>query len=448
MILCHPAAPAGLSEYLDLPLESILISYENHTEPQQLAAQAIFGGFAMTGKLTSEINLQYPSGFGLQTKKTRLGYTTPENCGIASNLLSEIDSICKTAIKTGATPGCQVLIAKDGMVIYNKAFGYNTYKKQIPNHTSNIYDLASLTKITATLPAVMKLYDQKKIKLDAPLSEYLSPLKRTNKKHLTVREILCHNAGLKTFIPFLADAIDKKSISGPLFTKTATKENKTKLQEKLYVNLKYQFSDSTISNHPKPDYDFMSPGLYVFHNYHDTILKKIYTSPLNKKKEYVYSDLGFILLKYAVEQITQESFDQFCQETFYKKLGANHTDFLAIERLNPEDIVPSCVDELYRKSEIRGTVHDPGAAVLGGIAGHAGLFSTAEDLAKIMQLYLNKGTYGGEYFFSPETIETFTRKNTMFPSNRRALGFDKPETDKTKPGVIIILKVARFEMLI
>lgn len=434
LIICHPATPYGLKEYVNLPIDAFLISYDKDIYAQQYAAQAIFGGIAVTGKLPVSINPDYREGISLQTPKTRLGYSTPEMCGIASAKLAEIDTLCERAVRTEATPGCQVLVAKNGQIIYNKAFGYNTYKKQKPNNTDNIYDLASVTKITATLPAVMKLYDEKKIELDRPLSEYFTTLKTTNKKDITVREVLCHNAGLKTFIPFMTDAVDKKSLPGPLFTTTATKYNTAKLKDKLYANLNYQFKDSTISNNPKPGYTLAAPGLYLFQGYQDSIVGSILKSGLNKKKEYAYSDVGFMLLKYAVEQVTHRRMDQFCRDTFYRKLGASNTDFCGNERLNTKNIVPSSIDKLYRKTEIKGSVHDPGAALLGGVAGHAGLFSTAEDLAKIMELYLKGGSYGGETYFSPETIKTFTRKNTAFPSNRRGLGFDKPETDTTKAG--------------
>ena len=172
----------------------------------------------------------------------------------------------------------------------------------------------------------------------------------------------------------------------------------------------------------------------MFPAFQDTILNTILNSELLPTKNYAYSDLGFILLKFAVEEITQKQLDEYCKETFYKKLGMNNTDFLGAERLNAKYIIPSNIDKLYRKTEIKGCVHDPAAALLGGVAGHAGLFSTADDLAKISEMYLNKGNYGGETYFSPETVDVFTRKNDTYSNNRRALGFDKPETDTTKLG--------------
>ena len=432
IILCHPAIPYGLHPYMSLPLDAVLVSYEDQLTARQYAAQGIFGGIAITGKLPVSINIAYPAGTGIRTNKNRLGYDTPETCNISSAGLSPIDSICLAAIANKATPGCQVLIARNGMVIYNKAFGFHTYRKERPNAVNDIYDIASVTKITATLPALMKLYDEKRIDLDHPLSEYYPELEHTDKKDLTIKEILCHNAGLKTFIPFFADAIDPASLSGPLFSNRKTPSNTLQLRERLYADISYRFKDSTISNKQREGYTMLAPGLYMYPPYQDTILYTILNSPLSPQKTYAYSDLGFILLKFAIEQISGQNISRYCQDTFYRRLGMYSTDFKAAERLPASRIVPSCNDILYRKAEIKGSVHDPAAAMLGGIAGNAGLFSTAEDLAKMLQMYLYKGNYGGERYFAPGTIDTFSCSNHIFPENRRALGFDKPEPDTTK----------------
>lgn len=432
IILCHPAIPYGLQNYMSLPLDAVLVSYENQLYAQQYAAQAIFGGIRINGRLPVSINPAYPAGWSIRTPKTRLSYESPEICGIQPDKLNRIDTLCHTAILRKATPGCQVLVAKDGIVIYNKAFGYHTYQKKQANTTNDIYDIASVTKIAATLPAVMKLYDNRKIGLDNPLSQYYPPLDTTDKKEITVREVLCHNAGLKTFLPLFTDAIDKSSLPGPLFTNRRTPSNTLRLKDRLYANINYHFKDSTISNTPKPGYKFLAPGLYMFPAFQDSMMKTILTTPLNARKNYAYSDLGFILLKYAVEYVTGETISRYCKNNFYLRLGMNSTDFRAAERLPKSRIVPSCDDKLYRKTIINGYVHDPAAAMLGGIAGHAGLFSTAGDLAKLLQMYLNKGSYGDENYLSPETIAYFSCRNTTFPENRRGLGFDKPEPDSTK----------------
>lgn len=433
IIFCHPAIPYGLKAYIESP-DAIVVCYDNHLYAQEFAAQGIFGGIRIDGRLPVSITPAYPAGTGITTPQTRLGYLTPEMCGIDKEKLSVIDTLCEAAIRMQATPGCQVLIAKDGQIFYNKAFGFHTYEKKQANHTSDIYDIASVTKITATLPAVMRLYDQRHISLSALLSEYYPALKGTNKKKMTVREVLCHNAGLKSYLPLFPNAIKQEALPGPLFSSCQTNDNDTRLNERLYVNLNFNFKDKSISRTPQEGYEYVSPGIYLHPDYRDTIWQTILRSPLNAKKEYIYSDLGFILLKEAVEHVSGQPIDEYCRENFYRRLGMNHTDFKGAERLNKRLLVPSNVDQIYRRTELCGYVHDPTAALLGGIAGHAGLFSTAEDLAKMMQMYLNNGSYGGENYFLPETVALFTAKNNLFTLNRRGLGFDKPEPDMTKPG--------------
>lgn len=434
VILCHPGTPYGLKNYIDLPLDAILINFEDHLYARQYAAQAIFGGIPVDGKLPVSISPAYSAGDGLSTPKTRLGYALPEMCRMTSERLSRIDSMCNVAIQTKATPGCQVLVAKDGYVVYDKAFGYNTYKNTVPNHTENIYDIASITKIAATLPCVMKLYEEGKIKLEAPLADYYPALRNTNKKDITVKEVLMHMAGLKSYVPAFTEAVDKEALHGSLFTPVPTKYNTLKLKDRLYANPNYRFKDSTFSREALPGYKAFTPGLYIFDGYRDSIMHALLNSELLPKKEYVYSDLSFIFLQQAIETITRQPLDQYCRNTFFKKLGTYNTDFNAAKHLNTKYIIPSCIDNLYRKREVRGYVHDPTAAILGGVAGHAGLFSTANDLAKIMEMYLNKGYYGGEQFFTESTISTFTHRADTLSPNRRGLGFDKPETDTTKIG--------------
>lgn len=436
IIFCQPGIPYGLAPYLELPVDAFLISYEDQLYPQQYAAQALFGGTALNGQLPVSIDAAHPAGYGLRTRKTRLGYQSPEMGGISSSALAGIDSLCRYAIQSKATPGCQVLLARDGNILYHKTFGHHTYERKKATQATDIYDIASVTKITATLPAIMKLYDDRRICLHAPLSDYYPPLQNTDKKAITVYEVLCHHAGLKAFIPFFAEAVDPQSLPGPLFSRIRTARHTTRLKNRLYADLDYRFRDSTLSNTPKPGYRYAAPGLYLFPAYRDSVLHTILNLPLNPEKAYLYSDIGFILLKYAFEEIAGQPLDDFCKRTFYRKLGMTDTDFKASERLDKSRIVPSCIDKLYRKTEICGTVHDPAAALLDGIAGHAGLFSTAEDLAKMMQLYLNRGNYGGEYYFAPETVSTFTGRNTLFPHNRRGLGFDKPEADSLKTSPV------------
>ena len=432
LILCQPALPYGLQRYAGLAVDALVVSYDKHLYAQQYAAQGIFGGIGMRGRLPESVDSVYRAGWGIRTQACRLGYEMPEAFGFSAAAFQPIDSLCRAAIKMEATPGCEVLVAYRGKVIYNKSFGFHTYNRRQKNTTEDIYDIASVTKIAATLPTVMKLYDERRIDLDTPLQRYYPPLAETDKADITVREVLCHNAGLKACLSPFYDAVDFEALEGRFFTTRPTAHNTLRLKPRLYANTHYAFKDSTLANSPKAGYVYAAPGVYLFPTYRDSLVAHILHSPLKEPKRYVYSDLGFILLQWMAENVTGEGIDRYCREHFFKPLGMNHTGYPVHDTLNARLIVPSSHDRLYRRKVIDGTVHDPTAAMLGGVAGHAGLFSTAEDLAKILQMYLNKGEYGGERYFSAETLDTFTHRSHPFPKNRRGLGFDMPEPDTTK----------------
>jgi len=434
IILCHPATPYGLDLYSHLPLDALLVSYSHDKPALQFAAQAIFGGIKVNGKLPVSINHTYPAGIGLSTPKIRLGYQHPESNDMNSRVLQKIDSLCQDAIQQRATPGCQVLVAKDGYVIYNKAFGYHTYKKQRPNQVNDIYDIASVTKITATLPAVMMLYDEQKIALDIPIARYYSRLKETNKANMTIRELLLHMAALKPAFSFFAHAIDYDKLQGRLFSTRPTANNRKKLRDRLYVNTHFQYKDSTFCFEKRNGYQLVCPNFYMHTSFRDSIHELLLNTPLLPQKKYAYSDIGFVLLKDILEEQTGIRFQTFCKKQLWERLGTNDTDFSAHRTLDINRLVPSCQDNLFRKSFIKGYVHDPIALLLGGVSGNAGLFSTANDLAKIMCMYLNHGKYGGEHFIDSTTITLFSSRQLHPSKNRRGLGFDKPEPDTLRNG--------------
>ena len=302
IVFCHPATPYGIDLYSYLPMDAIIVSYSHDTPAQQFAAQAIFGGINVNGKLPVSINHYYPAGTGLSTPKLRLGYYQPESCGMNSQILLKIDSICQAAIKAKATPGCQVLVAKDGYVVYNKAFGFNTYDKKKRNTTNNIYDIASITKIAATLPAVMMLYDQQYIALDSPIVRYSYSLRETDKQDITVKELLLHSAGLRASFSFFQHAIDWDKMQGRLFTTKYTKTNTRKLRDRLYLNPKFTYRDSTFNFTGGEGYLVVSPHFYIHKHFKDSIHNLILNSKLLPQKKYTYSDLGFVLLKDIVEE--------------------------------------------------------------------------------------------------------------------------------------------------
>ena len=429
IIFCHPAIPYGVDLYSHLPMDAILISYSHDKPAQQFAAQAIFGGIRVDGKLPVGINLSYPAGSGLTTPKVRLGYHAPELSGINSLLLEKIDSLCHEAIRLKATPGCEVLVAKDGFVVYDKTFGFHTYQRKRPDRLDDIYDIASLTKITATLPCVMMLYDEKRIALDTPIGRYDYRIARTDKKDLTVRELLLHMAGLKASVAFFHHAIDWEAFTGRLLSSRYSKANCVKLRDRLYINPHFHYRDSTFNFTGGKDFRLVSPDFYIHKHFQDSIHLLLLESELSPSRKYRYSDLGFILLQDIVESQTGAPLDILCRDRFFNRLGAHNTMFNPYRTTDMERIVPASDDKVFRKSVLHGYVHDPIAALLDGVAGNAGLFSNANDLAKIMSVYLNNGRYGGEHYIDSSTVALFTRTQLPAEQNRRGLGFDKPDRD-------------------
>ncbi|MDP4267184.1 MAG: serine hydrolase, partial [Bacteroidota bacterium] len=385
----------------------IIISYQDNKYTQSLSAQLIFGGIKSKGKLPVSINQFYKINDGLSSSEpSRLKYYIPEGLNISSETLSAIDTIALKGIAKKAFPGCQILVVYKGSVIYYKSFGNHTYDKKHPVLNDDIYDLASVTKTAATTLAVMKLYDDGLINLDRPLSDYLPILKNSNKENLIIRDIMTHQARLMPWIPFY-----KKTI------------------------LKNKYIDGIYSKIQSDSFPFkVADSLFIRKDYRDTIINEIIKSPLNKKAHYLYSDLGFYLLREAIEKITGMKFEEYLNKTFYKPLGLSTMCFQPYKYYAKDRIPPTENDKEFRNQLIHSTVHDQGAAMLGGISGHAGLFSDANDLAILMEMLLKKGTYGGIKYIKEETVNEFTKYQFPNKNNRRALGFDKPILKNVKGG--------------
>lgn len=384
--------------------QSLIVAYQDDNDAQEMAAQLVFGATNASGKLPVSVNNMFPINSGiLTTSIQRLKYTLPEEVKINSQYLQrKIDSIAKSGIDGKAFPGCQVLIAKEGKVILQSSYGYFTYENEQAVQKHHLYDLASVTKITAPLPAIMKLFDEKKINLDAPFSNYFAEFEKTNKAEMTVRDILTHQAMLQGGLPFWFEP-GKRGV----------------LRENVF------------RNHPEEKYQVrISQYMYVKNDFKNQIINDIIKSSLLAKKEYVYSDLGFSLFPSMIERLSGKSFQEYLYQEFYKPLGATSTGFKPYERFPTDQIVPTENDLTFRKELSQGFVHDELAALMGGVSGNAGLFSKANDLAKVMQMYLQSGYYGGKQFILPETISEFTKVQFSPSSNRRALGFDKPN-----PGI-------------
>ena len=335
----------------------------------------------------------------------RLGFGKAEDVNIDyTKLATKIDSIANHSIELGVAPGIQVLVARYGVVIFHKTYGYYTYDSIKKVEKNNIYDWASVTKVTSALPALMKLHDEDKFDLDATLGTYLPYFRRGNKKDLNFRRILSHNAGLKSWIPYWKTTLRK--------------------------NGSYRWW--TLSTEKSKHYQTeISPGLYIHNNYKKKIYKMIRKSEINEiyHPAYKYSGLSFYLQPAIVESITGEDFQDYLNNNFYKKLGANTVGYNPLERFDINRIIPTENDTIFRHTKLHGTVHDEGAAMMGGVSANAGLFGTTLDLAKIFQMYLWKGKYGGEQYITANTIEKFTCAHYANEGNKRGLGFDKPKLE-------------------
>ena len=385
-------------------LESILVAYQNSVIAQKIAAQTIFGAIDAKGVLPVSIKNKFPEGTSISTKNLkRLQYSIPESVGMSSVKLQRIDSVANLVLEKKMSPGLQILVARHGVVVYEKSFGFHTDKKNNSVKSTDVYDVASLTKILASLPMMMKAEEDKKIKLTSTVKSILPAFKNSNKDTLTVLEILSHYGRLKAWIPFYKltqDSITKNNLK-EFYSQTRSKRFSIKVAENLYLN----------------------------NSYKDSIYKFIRDSEQRIEAGYKYSDLGYYLFKEVLEKKYKSSLDDLVQEQFYKPLGANRMTYLPLNKLDKSSIVPSEKDTYYRNQLLHGYVHDMGAAMLGGVAGHAGLFANANDVAKMMQLYLQKGYYGGKRYFKKETFDKFNKRYYSEKKVRRGLGFDKPQLD-------------------
>ena len=432
VILCFFTSPYSMRKFRqNITLsEGVVMAYENTIFSQEAAAQLIMGGIAAKGKLPVSISGLFKTGDGLSTAKTRLSYFSPLEVGISPEKFLKIDSLALNGIKEKAYPGCQILVAKDGVIIYNKSFGHFDYANTHPVENTDIYDLASITKATSTLASIMKLYDDDKIKLQDKLSNYVPVLKNTDKENITVRNALFHKSGLAPFLPFYRMAIDENSYSGPLYSSRRNLTYRILYDERVYMRTDYKFKPDLVSRTSKPGYGLqVARNFFLNDKFNDLILDEITNSKLRSNTRYLYSDLNFMLLKEAVENISKQKLDEFAENEIFAALGANNMLYNPLKRVDTLKIAPTENDEFLRGQILIGFVGDEAAAFMGGVAGHAGLFSNANDLAKLLQMYLNNGTYGDMRFFSEATSKLFTQAKS--PTSRRGLGFDKPDLENS-----------------
>ena len=341
---------------------------------------------------------------GLVVKKNDcFSYSIPEVVGINSkNLKHQIDSIAELGLSEKAYPGCQVLIAKEGKVIFHKCYGFLTYDSIYTVKKEHIYDWASVTKVTGPLPGLMKLVDEKKINLDARFSNYWTDFKNSNKKNIKFREVLAHQSRLASWIPYWRMTVKKNGkLDKKIFKDRPSKKFSIRISEELYMNKKFR----------------------------EVMFDTIRTSELRPRKKYLYSGLSFYLYPDMIENLTGQEYENYSKENFYRPLGAYTITYNAHKHFPLSRIVPTENDDFFRMENLRGFVHDEGASMMGGVSGNAGLFGTTNDLAKVFQMYLQKGYYGGRRYISENTINEFTSIQYPNNDNRRGLGFDKPFID-------------------
>jgi beta-N-acetylhexosaminidase len=381
--------------------DNTIIAYQDDPAFHAAAADIVNGDLKAKGKLPVRAG-KYSAGHGIiqaEELGEHMTYSDLASEGFKTNMDSRIQLILGNVMSTHAAPGGQVLVARNGKIVYENAFGYHTYENKTPVTLDDIYDIASITKVAATTLSVMRLHEEGKIALTDAISKHLPMLEGTNKEHVTIRDAMLHQARLEPWIPFFLGTLDKR--------------------DRLYDSLDNLDHNVNVAN-----------CMFIDSTYEDSMLQQIIETPLLPRKKYKYSDLGFILLKYMIENITQEPFDEYVQNNFYIPLGLDNTGYRPLRKFCKVNIVPTENDTLFRKQLLDGYVHDPACAMMGGVAGHAGVFSNVSDLAILFQMLLNGGTYNGKRYFKASTVDLFTSYKGY--NSRRAIGFDKPEYDSRR----------------
>lgn len=381
---------------------AIIVNYNNNPETIKLAPQILFGAEEARGRLPIDISTKLALGEGTNTEKTqRLSFGLPEEVGMDSRILDKIVDIAKEAIADQATPGCQILVARHGKIIFNQSLGHYTYDSLDPINDQTIYDIASITKVAATTQALMFLEERGIIDMDKKISYYLHDLKGSNKENMIIRDILTHQAGLWPYLPFWKQTIED------------TLNYTAYYQESPSEFYKFQISDALYSSTLVRD----SVWNWV-------IKSKVREKLPRKPYDYKYSDMGYYMLMRLVENMVNQPIDEFLQQNFYDPMGLSTMSYLPLCKYPLNQIAPTELDNYFRRTLVNGLVHDQGAAMMGGVAGHAGLFSNALDLAKLMQMNMQDGKYGDTKYFMPGTVKRFASQ--QYESNRRGMGWDKP----------------------
>ncbi|WP_209329638.1 glycoside hydrolase family 3 N-terminal domain-containing protein [Lunatimonas salinarum] len=395
-------------------LPNLVLAYEENEFTEKLVPQVLFGARPSTGTLPVSLSSSLLQGMGCETSKIpRLAYAAPESVGMDSRVLMQIDDLMESSIRKRAFPGGVVLVAKQGKVVFEKGYGHLDYTQSKRVMPGTLYDLASLTKVMATTQVMMFLRSRGIIQMDDPIGNYLTELRGTNKERLRLGDIMTHEAGLLGWIPHHDQTIQGGNWKPEFYSPTPTDEFSLPVSQNMYAHK--SLPDSvwkwTVQSNLKRS------GTRDGHRY-----------------SYTYSDVGMYLLKRMIEDITRQPMDEFLRQNFFEPLGTYRLGYQPLRQVDTADIAPTEEDRLFRKALVQGYVHDPGAAMLGGVAGHAGLFGTANDAAVLMQMMLQGGKYGYLEFYDSETVQAFTNKQS--PYNRRGWGWDRPDPDPAKRAAV------------
>ena len=426
-ILAFFTSPYNMSLYSNLinGAEAVVMGYEETKSMEECAAELIMGGIAAKGKLPVNA-VPFKRGDGIQTSCIRLGYAPAEMVGMNSQVLSSIDSIVATGIKKGAFPGCQILFAKDGKIVYEKAFGKRAGVESREVTLSDIYDLASVTKSAATMPAIMYLHSNGRININDSLKSYISLPDTSLIGSIPVSDLLWHQSGLPSGINPYFLLTDSNSYNGKLYHWKKQAPYTIQIDKQTFANNQAKLRQELISRNCDSTFSVkISEKLWATNAIRDTLLNRIIAMKPDSVKKYKYSDINFILLQQVIENLTASTLDIITDSLFYAPLGMTRTMFSPMKKFERWEVMPTERDDFLRKELMCGYPHDETACILGGVSGNAGLFGTAHDLAKLLQMFLNGGTYGGEQFLNEESITLFTQ--TKSEISRRALGFDKPD---------------------
>lgn len=410
---------------------AVVLAHTDEADVQRHVARVLFAEADADGRLSMSAGRLFPAGEGVDIRQGKAhAQVLPDDYGMKSYVLQGIDRIARRGLEAGAYPGCRILIWKDGKTVYDKGFGQHSDKDTAAVRSTDLFDLASMTKTTATLLAVMKLYDEGRLKLDDKASTYLPFLRRTDKRDITIRQLLLHESGLPPYIRFYMEAIDPNSVHGPYAQSWKDEWHRTRVSEHSYYCSDFKFKKGLMSDRRTRTHTLhVADGMWLDNRFKKTILDGIARSRMEGRR-YVYSDLGFILLQQVVEHLAGQPLDAYVAQAFYTPMGLTRTTFNPLEKFPKSEIMPTASNDFLRRQDLCGYVHDEAAAFLGGVAGHAGLFSTAAEVAAVYQMLLDGGVWQGKRYLGEETCRLFTTEKSLI--SRRGLGFDKPDVDIVK----------------